>query len=308
MKIIIRNLTVLFVAITVLIIVLLSSAFRLPTVNNMITHQPSIYPSLYASTHSISGSLGFNASGVIGEDSNYTTYPAFDYNHTQNGQPRNDDLTANSSFLPVPDLISETRTREASTAQEASEMTQSAIENMVNPSSLLSSAIDDIRESGSNVADNFQDDRPVHNLSTSFINSRFSTIPLYGMDIPPKDYLIVSSYETVDGGNAKLFVTVSIPCDDNHETPLRLVLLENWSSITYPPPKMHLIYDNPDGELCMFRVEYPENRVADSHASPGAEDKGSHRSPITSTSIALYNSGTSELKLPAASSITVSLF
>jgi hypothetical protein len=289
-------------------IVLLPSVFRPPSVNNMIIHQPSIYPSLYASVHSISGSIGFNASGIIGEGSNYTTYPAFDYIHTQNGQPRSNDLTANSSFLPVPDLISESRAPEASTAKEASEMTQSAIENMVNPSSLLSSAIDDIRQSGSAGADNSQDDRPLHNMSTSFIDSRFSTIPLYGVDIPPKDYLTVSSYETVDGGNAKLFVTLSIPCDDNHETPLRLVLLENWSSITYPPPKMHLIYDNPDGELCMFRVEYPENRVPDSQVSPSAEDKGSHRSPITSTSIALYNSGTSELKLPAASSITVSLF
>jgi hypothetical protein len=290
----------------VLVIVLLSSALKTPTVNNMITHQLSTYFGSFVSGHGINGSIGFNASGVVNEYSVYTSYPAFDHIQTQNGLPKNNDLTANSSFLPVPDLASTTRTPEASTAQEASERTQSAIENMVNPSSLLSSAIDDIRQSGSNEADNSQDNQPADNLSTSLINSRFLTIPLYGTAIPPKDYLIVSSYN--NGGNARIFATMRIPCDDSHETPLRLVLLENWSNITYPPPKMHLIYDSPDGQLCMFRIEYPENSVADSHVSPiPPADVDSVGSPVTSISLALYNSGTSELKLPAGSSIIVSL-
>ncbi|HZD36894.1 MAG TPA: hypothetical protein VE130_16935 [Nitrososphaeraceae archaeon] len=295
-----------FIAVTALIIVLLSSALKPPTVNSMITHRPSIYFTSFVSAHTINGSIGFNASGVIDEYSNYTTYPAFDYIQTINGLARTNDLTANSSFLPVPDLTSATRTPEASTAQEASEMTQSAIENMVNPSSLLSSAIDDIRKSGSNEADNSQDNQPADNMSTSFITNRFSTIPLYGAVIPPKDYLIVSSYN--DGWNAKISATARIPCDGNHETPLKLVLLENWSSITYPPPKMHIVYDNPEGQLCMFRIEYPENSIIDLHVPPiPPADEDSIDGPVTSISLALYNSGTSELKLPAGSSITVSL-
>jgi hypothetical protein len=289
-------------------------------VYNMISPQPSIYPldGLFVSAsplegyeYSTNGAIGFDTSGVIDESSNYTIYPAFDYGNTKIEQPQNDDLTANSTFLPVPDIVSEARTpsQETSIAQDASQMTQNAIERMVNPSSLLSSAIDDIRESGSNPADDSQNDddyEPESSLNSSFLINGFSTFQLYGMKIPPKDYLIVSSYEASEGVKANFFATVRVPCDNNHETPLRLVLLENWSSITYPPPKMELIHASPEGHLCMFKVEYQEDRNTVSQIVQSPENAGTSSSHIKSTAVALYNSGSSELKLPAASSIAVS--
>lgn len=303
-----------------LVMVVLPPIFMLTFVYNMISPQPSIYPldGLFVSAsplegyeYSTNGAIGFDASGVIDESSNYTIYPAFDYGNTKIEQPQNDDLTANSTFLPVPDIVSEARTpsQETSIAQDASQMTQNAIERMVNPSSLLSSAIDDIRESGSNPADDSQNDddyEPESSLNSSFLINGFSTFQLYGMKIPPKDYLIVSSYEASEGVKANFFATVRVPCDNNHETPLRLVLLENWSSITYPPPKMQLIHASPEGHLCMFKVEYQEDRNTVSHIVQSPENAGTSSSHIKSTAVALYNSGSSELKLPAASSIAVS--
>jgi hypothetical protein len=200
-----------------------------------------------------------------------------------------------------------TPSQESSTAADASEMTQSAIEKMVNPSSLLSSAIDDIRESGPSNSQKSQDVQTTQNKTTSFLNTKFSTIPLYGMDIPPKDYLVVSSDEVGSSETGKLFATSRIPCDDKHETSLRVVLLENWSSIVYPPPRMHLIDGNSDGGLCMFRIEYPEKDIVDSYISPTVADKSSiHDDIAPSIAIALYNSGSSALKFPMASSITIS--
>lgn len=312
-----------FIDPVMLVTVLLPPIFMLTFVYNMISPQPSIYPlgGLFVSAsplegydYSTNGTIGFDASGVIDESSNYTIYPAFGYGNTQIEQPKNDDLTANSTFLPVPDLVSEARTpsQETSIAQDASQMTQNAIERMVNPSSLLSSAIDDIRESGSTPANDSRDDgdgdgdKPQSNLNSSFLINGFSTFQLYGMKIPPKDYLIVSSYDASEGVRANFFATVRIPCDSNHETPLRLVLLENWSSITYPPPKMQLIHASPEGHLCMFSVEYQEDGNTVSHVMQSPENAGTSSSHIKSTAIALYNSGTSELKLPAASSIAVS--
>ncbi len=259
--------------------------------------------------YSFNGSIGFNASGIIGKNSSDAIYPAFNFSLTEIEQAKNKDMaTTNSSFLPVPDLISESRPQahQAPTAEEGSELTQSAIEKMVNPSSLLSSAIDDIRESGNIDSDKSPDVQSVDNKTISFLNTEFSTIPLYGMNIPPKDYLVISSDEVNYDKREKLFATARIPCNDRHETAMRVVLLENWSSIAYPPPNMHLIDGGSEGQLCMFRIEYPDNEIVESHVTPiTTENKGSNRNPVESTSIALYNSGTSAVRFPTASSITV---
>lgn len=301
----------------VLTVVLTPLALAPPKVYYLTLHQPNIYPmnGLVSASpleehdnYGINGPKGFNANGITGGNSTEAIYPAFNYNLSEIEQPENRNLTTDSSFLPVPDLVSEARTppQEASTAEDASEITQSAIEKMVNPSSLLSSAIDDIRRSGNNGADISQDVQKSTNKTISFLNTEFSTIPLFGMNIPPKDYLIVSSDEAGSDGRGKLFATARIPCNDKHQTPVRVVLLENWSSIAYPPPEMHLIESDSEGQLCMFRVEYPENGIVDSYITPTTADKSSTRNVVTSTAIALYNSGASALRFPMASSITIS--
>ena len=294
------------------------SAQSLPGTNYMAMHEAFANPIdgiVLASPleknddYSPNGSFGFNSNGIVGGNSSDAIYPAFNYSLSEIEQPENKDLTIKSSVLPVPDLMSETGTpsQESSTAADAGEMTQSAIEKMVNPSSLLSSAIDDIRESGSSNPQGSQDVQPTQNKSISFLNTKFSTIPLYGMNIPPKDYLVVSSDEVGSSQTSKIFATSRIPCDDKHETSLRVVLLENWSSIVYPPPRMHLIDGNPDGGLCVFRSEYPEQGIVDSYISPTVADKSSvHDDIAPSIAIALYNSGSSALKFPMASSITIS--
>lgn len=258
--------------------------------------------------YSIAGSFGFDTDGITGDNSSDVIYPAFNFSLTETDQPLNKDLTINSSFLPVPDLMSETGTaaQGGSTAEDASEMTQSAIERMVNPSSLLSSAMDDIRQSGASNTDASPHAQTAPNKTISLLNTEFSTIHLYGTNIPPKDYLVVSSNEESDGDKGKIFATVRIPCNDKHETPLRVVLLENWSSIAYPPPKMHLIDGVPDGELCMFRIEYPDKEIVDSYVTPNIADKSSSHDLVETTAIALYNSGASAVKFPKASSITIS--
>jgi hypothetical protein len=259
-------------------------------------------------SYSNAGSFGFDADGIIGENTSDAIYPAFNFSLTETDRPQNKDLTINSSFLPVPDLMTETGTpaQGASTAEDASEMTQSAIEKMVNPSSLLSSAIDDIRQSGVSNTDSSPQAQTARNKTISLLNTEFSTIHLYGTDIPPKDYLVVSSDEESGGDKSKIFATVRIPCNDKHETPLRVVLMENWSSIAYPPPKMHLIEGVPDGELCMFRIEHPDKEIVDSYITPNIADKSSIHDLVETTAIALYNSGATAIKFPKASSITIS--
>jgi hypothetical protein len=266
-------------------------------------------PLMGEDNYSINGPIGFNAGGVAGENSTDAIYPAFNFSLTEVDQHENKDLTANSSFLPVPDLVFETgiQSKQASTANDVSEITQTAIEKMVNPSSLISSALDDIRESGNIDSDNSRNVQPVSKKTISFINTEFSTIPLYGMNISPKDYLIVSSDGAGDGKKDKLYATARIPCNDKHETPLRVVFLENWSSISYPPSKMHPIDGYTGGQLCMFRIEQPENGINDSYITPpNTADKSTSHNLAASTAIALYNPGASAIRLPIASSIIVS--
>jgi hypothetical protein len=252
--------------------------------------------------------IGFNASGIIEGNLDGAIYPAFNYSLMEFQAPEKKDVTANSSYLPVPDLISESRapSDEVSIAQDASEITQSAIEKIVNPSSLLSSAIDDIRESGIE-AENPEEVHPVPRERINFLDSEFSTIPLYGMNIPPKDYLIVSSAEeTTTNDIAKVFATVRFPCNDKHETPLRVVFLQNWSSIAFPVPEMHLIDVSTEASLCMFRLEYPDKGFGGSYVTPANLDMKPSRRTVDATAIAIYNSGSSDFKFPMASSITIS--
>ena len=296
------HLNILFIIILVLMMMIQVLALPPSDVYHAYMWDTTAFPmsSVVFATPSEPRPAGFNASGIIEENSTDAIYPAFQ-------MPENKDVTTNSSFLPVPDLVSESRapSGEAAIAQDASEMTQSAIEKIVNPSSLLSSAIDDIRESGIE-AENSEEVQPVPSDKISFLDSEFSTIPLYGMKIPPKDYLIILSDEDTTNEIAKVFATVRVPCNDRHETPLRIVLLENWSSIAFPPPEMHLIDVSTEAQLCMFRLEYSENGVVDSYVTPPTLDTDLSRPKVASTAIALYNSGTSELKFPIASSITIS--
>jgi hypothetical protein len=317
-ELIIKHLAIL--SVTTMVVIMIVSLFALysPKVSHIPMHQQDNYPIIdvaFASSlqdsdsPSLNGLIGFNASGIIGKNSSDAIYPAFNYSLTEIEQAKSKNLTTtNSSFLPVPGFISESRLQahQAPSAAEGGDLTQNAIEKMVNPSSLLSSAIDDIRESGNIDSDKAPDVQSVHNKTTSFLNTEFSTIPLYGMNIPPKDYLIISSDEVNYNKGEKLFVTARIPCNDKHETALRVVMLENWSSIAYPPPNMHLIDGGAEGQLCMFRIEYPEKGIVESYVTPvPTEVKASSRNLVESTAIALYNSGASALRFPAASSITV---
>lgn len=317
-ELIIKHLAIFSVtAMTVIMIVSLLAIIS-PKVSHIPIHLQNNYPMIdvaFASSiqetdnSSLNGLIGFNASGVIGKNSNDAIYPAFNYSLTEIEQAKSKDLTTtNSSFLPVPGLISESGVQadQAPAAVEGGDLTQNAIEKMVNPSSLLSSAIDDIRESGNIDSDKSPDVKSGYNKTISFLNTEFSTIPLYGMNIPPKDYLIISSDEVNYNKGEKLFATARLPCNDKHKTVLRVVLLENWSSIAYPPPNMHLIDGGTEGQLCTFRIEYPENGLVESYVTPVAtEDKTSSRILVESTAIALYNSGASALRFPTASSITV---
>ena len=60
--------------------------------------------------YSPNGSFGFASNGIVGGNSSDAIYPAFNYSLSEIEQPENKDLTIKSSALPVPDLMSETRT------------------------------------------------------------------------------------------------------------------------------------------------------------------------------------------------------
>src|ERR671918_2890459 len=140
-ELMIIHLNILFITILVLMMMIQLLALPPSNVYHVYMWDTTVFPmsSVVFATPSEPRPVGFNA-----------IYPAFNYSLMEFQMPENKDVTTNSSFLPVPDPVSESRapSEEAASAQDASEMTQSAIDKIVNPSSLLSSAIDDIRESG----------------------------------------------------------------------------------------------------------------------------------------------------------------
>jgi len=225
-------------------------------------------------------------------------------------------FTAKGSFPPIrelsPEMNSTETSDETSVAEKASQSTQLAIEKMVNPSSLLSSAIEDIRQSGASNATDLpigaNPPSPSPSFSPSFLgqDAGFSTIHLYGKIIQAKDFLIISANEEA-GGEIGIYAMARIPCDNSQNTLLKFIILENWTSIAYPLPKMHLVEGVPNGELCMFRFEYPESEDSDilRDSINGSNDGADRQSTMA---VALYNSGASSIKFPKTASITLSYF
>lgn len=221
-------------------------------------------------------------------------------------------FTAKGSFPPIRELSPEMNLTETSdensVAEKASQSTQLAIEKMVNPSSLLSSAIEDIRQSGEGNATDLpigaNPPSPSPSFSPSFLGQDvgFSTIHLYGKIIQAKDFLIISANEEA-GSEIGIYVMARIPCDDSQNTLLKFIILENWTSIAYPLPEMHLVEGVPNGELCMFRFEYPESEDSDILRD---SINGSNDGATSTMAVALYNSGASSIKFPKTASITLS--
>jgi hypothetical protein len=252
--------------------------------------------------------VGFAENEAMMQNESESTHHAFNYRSAEINQTHSKGSEIVSSFLPMPDLKPEVSTSpEATKAEEASQDTQTEIERMVNPSTLLSSAINDIRESGGN---NTKPDSKVSGGSyqtKTMVNGEFSTIHLYGKNIPPKDYLIIETIEITN--KIQIYATARIPCNGAHETPLKIILLENWSKIIYPLPEMHLVKEIPDGELCMFRIEYPESGTEASQLPPksgGTSTNVKQSSNKGMVATVLYNSGVSNTNFPKGSSVTLS--
>jgi hypothetical protein len=252
--------------------------------------------------------LGFAENKTIIQNESGTSYPAFNYGFAEINQTHSKGSDIVNPFLPMPDLKPEVGTSpEATKAEEASQDTQMEIERMVNPSTLLSSAINDIRESGGNSTEHDSKVNGTSNQTKTMVNAEFSTIHLYGKNIPPKDYLIIETSEATD--YIQIYATARIPCNDAHKTPLKIILLENWSKIIYPLPEMHLVKEIPNGELCMFRIEYPKSSTEASQLPPkswGSTTNVIDTSNMGMVATVLYNSGVSDINFPKGSSVTLS--
>lgn len=252
--------------------------------------------------------LGFAENETMMQNESETSHPAFNNGLAEINQTHSKESDIISSFLPMPDLKPEVGTSpEATKAEEASQDTQMEIERMVNPSTLLSSAINDIRESGGNSTEHDSKVNGTSNQTKTMVNAEFSTIHLYGKSIPPKDYLIIDTREVTN--KIQIYATARIPCNDARETPLKIILLENWSKIFYPLAEMHLVKEIPDGELCMFGIEYPESGTEASQLPPkswGPPTNVIDTSNMGIVATVLYNSGVSDINFPKGSSVTLS--
>jgi hypothetical protein len=174
--------------------------------------------------------------------------------------------------------------------------------SFLNPKTLLSSAIDQIRKStGSVTNENSRNNTPVV--------WDYDTVLLSRQIIPPNDFISIFSTlpDDMDG-----HVSTKLPCSANLTTPLKIYVAKFSVGQTPQVKSVPLQIVNQlskPGYMCVYHAEIPstttsskETKVNNTHAIISeAKDN------LTNTSIELFNPTTSQITLPDTSSAAIGL-
>jgi hypothetical protein len=181
---------------------------------------------------------------------------------------------------------------------------ESAIGTFLNPKVLLSSAIDQIRDStASSVRSNDS------NRNGTIVVGDYDTALLSRQIIPPKDFMPLFDaplYNVMEG-----HVSAKLPCNANSTSPLKIFIakIRAGQTLELKPVQLHLVRDlSKPGYTCVYHERLP---FTTSGASNGAKGNNTNMAisgatdNLTITDIGLLNPTDYQVILPDASSIAI---
>jgi hypothetical protein len=180
----------------------------------------------------------------------------------------------------------------------------SSLDSIVNPRTLLASAIDEIRNSTSKIISNNNQTTP-----SVFVRNQ-GTMLLSHQIIPPKDFILIydaTRYKIVNGQ-----ILAKLPCDSNSKSPLQ-ILIGRLSELK--PAQLQLIAGlSRPGYTCMYYVHLTSDKTAAAPPSPREAEMrriiktvGLREENLTITNIELLNPTGYRMILPNTASVAISV-
>jgi hypothetical protein len=212
------------------------------------------------------------------------------------GSPLKQSSSPSLSSLPLTTNALKNKTGEAalptsnvSEGIRASKKAESLIGSMLNPKSLLASAIDEIRNSTQKNNGSSNNNGIGSNMTARFVHSDHATIILSNEIIPSQDFIYVYGMPLEKGVVAH--ITSKLPC--NLDAKSQIIILTGHSPRLEPATNdVSLIKEmSSPGKMCLYGLKI--------RATPYSNNTTSWMD------IALANPGKSEFKFPPASSLSV---
>jgi hypothetical protein len=183
---------------------------------------------------------------------------------------------------------------------------ESIIGSFLNPKVLLSSAIDQIRNSTGGVKS--QSSGSISGDNTPVIWD-YDTVLLSRQVIPPNDFIPIFDTlpDDMDG-----HVSTKLPCSANSTTPLKIYVAK-ISDVQTPQVKsvpLQIVNQlSKPGYMCVYHADIPsttvpskDTKVNNTHAAVSQT-----KDNLTNTSIELFNPTTSQITLPDTSSAAIGM-
>jgi hypothetical protein len=174
--------------------------------------------------------------------------------------------------------------------------------SFLNPKALLSSAIDQIRNSTGSVTSE-------SGKNNMLVVWDYDTVLLSRQMIPPNDFIPIFGTlpDNMDG-----HVSTKLPCSANSTTPLKIDVVKisvgQTSQVKSVPLRIVNQLSKP-GYMCVYHADIPFTTTS----SKGAKVNNTHaiiseaKDNLTNTSIELFNPTTSQITLPDTSSAAIAL-
>jgi hypothetical protein len=178
------------------------------------------------------------------------------------------------------------------------------INSVMSPKALLSSAIDQIRNSTSKGFSN--NNEPAVRSTTVFLNP--GVMQLANQNIPSKDFILIyyGDRNSITNGN----IYAKLPCDNNSKTVLQ-ILVDNKSNPLLPINGL-----SRPGSTCMYKIDVSNNLRAPLDANSRMNSTGlqallnstkNQTINLNRTVIELFNPTMHPVVLPSTSSVAISL-
>jgi hypothetical protein len=218
------------------------------------------------------------------------------------------EFTKTSSSTPSAGSVSITYVNDGlgtpTTPSNPPKTAETIVSSFLNPKVLLSSAIDQIRNSTGTVRSESSSSR-----NNTPVVWDYDTVLLSRQVIPPNDFIAIFDTlpDDMDG-----HVSTKLPCSANSTTPLKIYVAK-ISAVQSPQVKsvpLQIVNQlSKPGYMCVYHADIPsttisskDTKVNNTHATISqAKDN------LTNTSIELFNPTTSQITLPDTSSAAIGM-
>jgi hypothetical protein len=181
---------------------------------------------------------------------------------------------------------------------------ETIVGSFLNPKILLSSAIDQIRNSTANNTGNLRSESSRNNMLVVW---DYDTVLLSQQTIPPKDFILIFDTlpDDMDG-----HISTKLPCSANSTTPLKIyaakINVGQSPQVRSVPLQIVRELSKP-GYMCVYHADIPSPTSKETKVNNTNSIISEAKDNLTNTSIELFNPTTFQITLPDTSSAAIGL-